>query len=169
MIFHLAVNRVRTIVKPQSPVAFSPLVARPNVCPCNSSCRRKCLYVFYCAARHVRTYIPGVPFVSAFIARLNGCLVVGHERGYSSDCTSLLDDVTCERNASPAGDLEGLCRPEKDLLGGYVAQRRSIRRLCRLERILRVLPPGNSLLSPGSEKVRKAQEVNSGFRTMFLL
>lgn len=89
--------------------------------------------------------------------------------GYSSDCTSLLDDITCERNASSAGDLEGLCRPEKDLLGGYVAQRRSIRRLCRLERILRVLPPGNSLLSPGSEEVRKAQEVNSGFRTMFLL
>lgn len=44
-------------------------------------------------------------------------------------------------------------------MGGYVAQRRSIRRLCRLERILRVLPPGNSLLSPDSEEVRKAQEV----------
>lgn len=71
----------------------------------------------------------------------------------------LLDDITCERNASSAGDLEGLCRPEKDLLGGYVAQRRSIRRLRRLERILRVLPSGNSLLSRGvnTEELRESE------------
>jgi len=65
---------------------------------------------------------------------------------------SLLDDITCERNASSAEDLEGLCRPEKDLLGSYVAQRRSIRRLCRLERILGVLPSGNALLSSGARR-----------------
>lgn len=67
IIFHLAVNRVRTIVKPRSVVAFSFLAARPSVCPCNS-CRKKCLYVFYCSARHVRMYVPGVPLVSTFNA-----------------------------------------------------------------------------------------------------
>jgi len=90
---------------------------------------------------------------SAFI--LCAALLSGRGIDYSSDCTSLFYDITCERNAS-VGDLEGLCRLEKDLLGSYVAQRRSIRRLCRLERILGVLPSGNSLLSAGVRRWRRS-------------
>lgn len=101
-------------------------------------------YLYILLFDKIRAYIPGVLLVSVFNT-IRGCIVVG--RSHSSNCTSLLDDITCERNASSARDLEGLCRPEKDLLEGYVAQGRSIRRLCCLERILRVLPPGNLLLS----------------------
>lgn len=56
IIFHLAVNRVRTIVKPRSAVAFSPLAARPSVCPCNSSCRKK-MPVYVLLLCETRVYV----------------------------------------------------------------------------------------------------------------
>lgn len=70
-------------------------------------------------------YILGVLLVSAFNTRLNACLVVGHERGYSSDCTSPLDDVTCERNAFARGGFRRFMS----------AGERSIGRLRRPEKI----------------------------------
>jgi len=110
---------------------------------------------FYSSARLL--HVSGVPFVSLLVSLRTAD---AHARARASEAApivpalSLLDDITCERNASSAEDLEGLCRPEKDLLGSYVAQRRSIRRLCRLERILRVLPSGNALLSSGARRRR---------------